>query len=163
MGSAILHFILLNAVVITIASAVVSLVFFAILHRSGKGGAAAVFALVSSLLYVAIPFFGGYLTIIAGIMAYYVRGNYLWMAIGTIVVNILNVLMLSPILRANATGAVQAGDYKWAILFISLAVVQVIIGLVVFYRFIEHKKDEALEEPFDFTDEDEINALSKSY
>jgi hypothetical protein len=163
MGSTILHFIVLNAVVLTIAVALVSLIFFAILHRSGKGAASAVFALLSSIFYVCIPFFGGYLTIIAGIMAFYIRGNYLWMAIGVVIVNILNVLMLSPMLRANATGAVQAGDYKWAFLFISLAVVQVIIGLVVFYRFIEHKKDEALEEPFEFTDEEEVNALSKSF
>ncbi|MBF0380870.1 MAG: hypothetical protein HQL69_07625 [Magnetococcales bacterium] len=163
MVSTILHFIVLNAVVLTISMAFASLLLFAILHRSGKGGASGIFALISSLVYVAIPFFGGYLTIVAGIMAFYIRGNYLWMAISIVVVNIFNVLLLSPMLQANATGAVQAGDYKWAVFYISLALFQVVIGLLAFYRFIEHKKDEALDEPFESMDEEEPNGLSKSY
>ncbi|MBF0356978.1 MAG: hypothetical protein HQL70_00140 [Magnetococcales bacterium] len=154
MGNAILHFVLVNAISITFGVAVVSLSLFALINRSGSGSAGAVFAVFTALLYLCIPFFGGYLTLVSGIMAFFVQGRYLWMAIVVVIVNILNVLMLSPLLRANAVGAVKAGDYKWALIFIGLAVVQIVIGLVVFARYVEHKKDEALDEPFECIDDE---------
>jgi hypothetical protein len=155
MGSTILQFVIVHLIPLTLGVALVSLLIFFLLNRSGKWATAAVFAFISSILYIFIPFIGGYLTIVSGIMAIFIRVSYLWIALGVVIGNILNVLIFSPILKSNASGAIQAGDYKWAVFFIGLTVIQAVVGLVVFYRYIEIKKEDALEEPFEFLEEQE--------
>ncbi len=152
MSSAIIQFVIVNAVSMAVVAALVSLTLFLFLNRSG-GWLGVAFALLSSVVYVFIPFFGGYLTVISGIMAFLVGTAYFWVAIGVVIINILNVVMYSPMLRGNVYGAVQAGDYKWAVFYIALIVIQAVVGLVIFYRYMEYRKDEDLEEPFEFVEE----------
>jgi hypothetical protein len=152
MGSAILQFVIVNAIPLVLGVALVSVLIFFLLNGSRKG---AVFALISSLIYVFIPFFGAYLTLLSGVMALYLPTGYTLFGVVSILINLVNILAFSPLLRANATGAVQVGDYKWAILFITITLIQTGIGLRVFYRYVEDKKEEALVEPFDYLEEGE--------
>lgn len=156
MSSSILQFLLGNAIAIASGLALLSLLLFAQLHRMGYNLAAAIFAVIVSILYIFVPIFGGYLTIITALMVNFIRTEHLWLACASVVINTINILTLSPLLKANATGGVKAGDHQWAIYFIILLVVQIIFGIKALLAYIDHKKEEALMEPFDCEDDGEV-------
>ncbi|MBF0446978.1 MAG: hypothetical protein HQL67_02135 [Magnetococcales bacterium] len=155
MLSSVLHFMIVNAFALAFAVAVVSLLLFFLLNYFGKGLLGALFAVLTALLYVLIPLFGGYLTLVTGVMACFIKVRQVWLAITVVGINILNVLMFSTLLRANAAGGIQVGDYKWAVFFIGLAVFQVAVGLAVFFRYMEKKKEADLMEPVEYIEEEE--------
>ncbi|MBF0453735.1 MAG: hypothetical protein HQL72_02830 [Magnetococcales bacterium] len=149
MSSTILQFLIVNAIPLALGMVLLSLMIFIPLHRLGKGGGGAFFAFFASLLYLFIPLFGGYLTLISGVMLFFVRVNYIGLSLGAILINILNVLLFSPLLRANAVGAIQAGEYKWAFFLIALVVLQVGVGITIFLRYLAQRQEDELAEPFD--------------
>ena len=163
MGSTALKFLIVNAIPLSIGLAIGSLLIFLVFHRIGKGLGGAIIALLFSLFYIFVPMFGGYLTLSTGIMAAIIRVHHVWLSITVVILNILNILMFSPLLRSNAAGGIQAGDYKWAIFFIALAVVQAAIGLFIFFRYMEYKKEETLSEPEEYSEVEEIELEEESH
>jgi hypothetical protein len=155
MGSEILQFVIVNAIPLAGGSALLCLLIFTLFNRFGTGLMAALFALLLALLYLVTPFFGGYLTLVTLLSAFFIREHYLGLTITILIINLLNLLLFSPLLKANATGAIQAGDYKWAIMYLALILLQIIVGVLIFHRYLENRREDDLVEPFEYMMEEE--------
>lgn len=94
----------------------------------------AISALVAAVLVIFVPLLGGYLSVFASLMAVFVRGRGFYLAMAASIINLVNVLFLSPILRINAVEAVRHKDYKWGVMFIMLGLLHAGAGLIIYFR-----------------------------
>ncbi|MBF0109430.1 MAG: hypothetical protein HQL76_09655 [Magnetococcales bacterium] len=103
--------------------------------------ALAILIALISLALVFIPLLGGYLTLIPGLLTLLLPGRLHWAALAIGGMNVINILFLSPILRTNAVVGVEHRDYKWAIIYLGLALFQGIVALVVHFRHAHEKAE----------------------
>ncbi len=93
-----------------------------------------VLVLIVSILLFFIPLFGGYFTIIPAILAIFVgRKGALYALIG-VILNGIHVMMLSDFIRFNAVSGIQQHNYVPAAIYIGLSLLQVIAGVVIWFR-----------------------------
>ncbi|HIJ84551.1 MAG TPA: hypothetical protein HPQ00_10150 [Magnetococcales bacterium] len=86
-----------------------------------------------------IPILGGYLTLIPGGLTLFLPGRLRTMALIACGINIINVLFMSPILRTNATIGLQHQDYKWAAIFLGIALFHGMVAIVVHFKHVRGK------------------------
>ncbi len=94
----------------------------------------AVVALLFSISLIFLPILGGYLTPLPTAMVFWLRGRGYGPALATVGVNLLNVLLFSPILRQNVLIGFQKGDVKWTFIFLLLIGLQLAAGWFLFTR-----------------------------
>ncbi|MBF0212860.1 MAG: hypothetical protein HQM00_04745 [Magnetococcales bacterium] len=93
-----------------------------------------VVVVVISLLLLFVPLVGGYLTVLPGLLALLVgRSGAKWALIG-VGINGIHVLFLSDFIRFNAMSGIRDRVYLPVLIYIGLALLQVVAGLVLGFR-----------------------------
>ncbi|MBF0627234.1 MAG: hypothetical protein HQL91_03345 [Magnetococcales bacterium] len=89
---------------------------------------------VMSVLLLFVPLVGGYLTVLPGVLAFFVGRAGAVAALVGVVINAGHVLLLSDFIRFNATAGIRAGVYRPAMIYVGLALLQVAAGVVIVHR-----------------------------
>ncbi|MEO5332222.1 MAG: hypothetical protein H7839_09375 [Magnetococcus sp. YQC-5] len=90
--------------------------------------------LIFSILLCFIPLAGGYFTWIPAFMALFVGRPGIRYALIGVIVNGVHVMVFSDFMRFNAKLGLQHGQYLPATVYITLALLQVVVGLVLWFR-----------------------------
>lgn len=101
--------------------------------------AISVLLVIISLVLIFIPVLGGYLTLIPGTLTLLLPRRLYHVAMIISGINVINILFMSPILRTNATVGLEHHDYKWAAIFIGIALFHGSIAIVTYFKHIGKK------------------------
>ncbi|MBF0428159.1 MAG: hypothetical protein HQL94_04490 [Magnetococcales bacterium] len=90
--------------------------------------------LIVSLMLFFIPMLGGYLTLIPALIGVWTgKKGAIYVMIG-VFLNGLHVLLFSDFIRFNAVTGIHHGKYLPAVIYIGLALAQVVVGLILWFR-----------------------------
>lgn len=92
-------------------------------------------AVVIALTLVYIPFVGGYLTILPALMAVVAGPRGVVFALGTIVINVIHLLFLSPLLHRGALTSLEYGNRRPLLILSGLVGMQLLAGVVCLFRY----------------------------
>lgn len=109
--------------------------------------ALAIAALTLSLILLFVPL-GGYLTVVSVGMAL-LSPKHFRISSAVIIVNLLNILIFSPLLRFNAIHGFDQNDPKWIIFYLLLVLVHVGAGTVLYRQYRQKKSQQAVQKPMD--------------
>lgn len=98
--------------------------------------ALSVLLVVLSLVLIFIPVLGGYLTLISGTLVLFLPPRLYRVAMAISGINVINILFMSPILRTNATVGLELHDYKWAALFLGIALFHGSVAIVSYFKHV---------------------------
>lgn len=87
-------------------------------------------ALLLSLVMIFLPVMGAYGTPLPGLMAAMAFGRGFTMGMAALLINLVNVLFLSPILWLSKNAGLEHDDLTPMLVLIGLAVFQVVCGVV---------------------------------
>ncbi|MBF0613696.1 MAG: hypothetical protein G8237_10225 [Magnetococcales bacterium] len=90
---------------------------------------------------VFVPLFGGYLTAISGVLAFFVRRAGAEMALVSVLISAVHVLFGSEFIRFNAVVGMQEGVYRPVVVYVGLALLQVAAGVVIAWRHLVARDD----------------------
>lgn len=90
-------------------------------------------ALLLSLAMIFVPLAGAYGTAASGLVAALAWGRGFTMGMAAILINLVNVLLLSPILYLNKNAGLEKGDSTPLYILIGLALIQIVYGILLLY------------------------------
>ncbi|MGN7613908.1 hypothetical protein ACQZV8_17710 [Magnetococcales bacterium HHB-1] len=96
-------------------------------------------ALVFAIACIPIPFYGATLTIIPSIMAAFAFGSGLYYAILTLILNLVNLIFMSPVIFASTITAWRNELWAGVITFGGLIIVQFLAAIVLMILHKRHK------------------------
>lgn len=93
-----------------------------------------ILVLLLSIMLMFIPLFGGYFTLVPGLMTLFVgRAGALYALIG-VAINGVHLLFMSDFMRFNAASGVRDGIYRPVLLYVGLVFLQVAAATWIGYR-----------------------------
>ncbi|MEO5326629.1 MAG: hypothetical protein H7829_00115 [Magnetococcus sp. THC-1_WYH] len=98
--------------------------------------AISVLLVIFSLVFIFIPVLGGYLTLIPGTLTLFLPPRLYRVAMAISGINVINILFMSPILRTNATVGLEHHDYKWAALFLGIALFHGSVATISYFKHV---------------------------
>ncbi|MBF0271557.1 MAG: hypothetical protein HQL98_05700 [Magnetococcales bacterium] len=97
--------------------------------------------LLISFVLVLVPLLGGYLTVLPGVLAFFVGRASAPAALIGVGINAVHLLFLSDFIRFNAMAGLRDGIYRPTLIYVGLVLVQVASGLVIGWRHYFGRED----------------------
>ncbi|MBF0368105.1 MAG: hypothetical protein HQL52_01505 [Magnetococcales bacterium] len=91
-------------------------------------------ALILAIILIFVPILGGYLVVIPALFAALAGGAGFTPGMVALLLNLVNLLFLSPVMVMNVTGGIKAGDSLPLLIFGGLILIQVVAGVILWSR-----------------------------